>query len=148
MDAGGGSTEISEVRNGHNYQSATTPSGALRLTELFLSGTAVRPRAMRNIHRYISDSLKNAPWLQKSPGRRTSFFGLGGILQALVRIDREYQSYPLELMNGRIAVKAHRRNDFSYDEIVGVGMSAENSRSASGPGGYYSRGRHDCRSYP
>jgi exopolyphosphatase/guanosine-5'-triphosphate,3'-diphosphate pyrophosphatase len=100
MDVGGGSTEISEVRNSHNYQSVTTPLGALRLTELFLSGSPVRPTDIRNINRYISDALTSIPWLQKSPGRRASFFGLGGTLRALVRIDREYQSYPLELMNG------------------------------------------------
>jgi exopolyphosphatase / guanosine-5'-triphosphate,3'-diphosphate pyrophosphatase len=100
MDVGGGSTEISEIQNSRLCQSATTPLGALRLTERFLPLATVSPREVRALNRHIRDAMAAIPWLKKPPDRRPHFFGLGGTLRALVRIDRGSRSYPLELING------------------------------------------------
>ncbi len=100
MDVGGGSTEISAVRNGHVSQSGTTPLGALRLTEIFLPKRIDSHAGVFALRQHIRGILQTLSWLQAPSEEPAAVCGLGGTVRALVRIDREDQSYPLDLMNG------------------------------------------------
>ena len=102
MDVGGGSAEVSLVRRGRFRRGDTTPLGAVRLTEMFLSNgeATAQPGAVARMEAYIADHFRPMPWMALDPDQE--FVGIGGTVRALARMDREARAYPFALTNGYV----------------------------------------------
>jgi len=100
IDVGGGSAEVSSVRGGLFRRGITVPLGAVRLTELYLSGDANKVKSGDAVR--LTDQLHTTfellEWMKLGKGYQ--FVGLGGTARALARIDRESRDYPLGLTHG------------------------------------------------
>jgi exopolyphosphatase/guanosine-5'-triphosphate,3'-diphosphate pyrophosphatase len=98
MDIGGGSAEVSEVRDGRFRRGLTTPLGAVRLTEAYLPRERVGAAEFKRLNHYLDETFAHLDWMTLAEGERLA--GLGGTLRTLARIDRDDRGYPLRLLNG------------------------------------------------
>lgn len=98
IDIGGGSAEVSQVRDGHFVQGATSTLGALRLTEAFFSTDTASVDEISRLEKAVDDVFHVWPWMSLRSGEL--FVGVGGTIRALARIDRALSRYPLGLVHG------------------------------------------------
>jgi exopolyphosphatase/guanosine-5'-triphosphate,3'-diphosphate pyrophosphatase len=104
MDVGGGSAEFSLVRRGRFRRGATSPLGAVRLTELFLPDGQAKPAGVAGLREHADEWLDQFEWLDLEEG--AGLVGLGGTVRALARMDREARGYPFGLLNGYVLQRA------------------------------------------
>ncbi len=123
IDVGGGSAEISHVRRGRFRRGETTPLGAVRLTEMFLSaGETVEPDAVARTEAHIAEQFRQLPWMALDSDK--DFVGIGGTVRALARMDREARAYAFALTNGyilerdRLAAMTARLGELPVSERV------------------------------
>ena len=83
VDVGGGSLQLTTVREGRAGRSTSLPLGALRLTRRFLRADPPRPTELRALRAEVRASLLGA--LLPS-GPRSDMVGLGGTIRALARL--------------------------------------------------------------
>lgn len=98
IDIGGGSAEVSRVRDGGFTQGTTVPLGAVRLTELYMNSDPIKSSEVKRLTDHIDSTFEKLSWMEL--GVDEQFAGLGGTIRALVRIDREMSGYPLGLVHG------------------------------------------------
>jgi exopolyphosphatase/guanosine-5'-triphosphate,3'-diphosphate pyrophosphatase len=98
MDIGGGSAEVSQVRDGRFRRGITSPLGAVRLTEIYLNNDPVKASEAVRLDDHLSTTFKVLDWMELEKGGQ--FVGLGGTVRALAKIDREARGYPLGLIHG------------------------------------------------
>ncbi len=102
IDLGGGSAQIVEVRDGLPGRTVSLPLGALRLTELFLSGSKIKPEQVAELKAYVAEQLAPLDWFRIQPGDQ--LVAIGGAIRNLGKIDQERKHYPLSTIHGyRIA---------------------------------------------
>ena len=97
-DQGGGSTELVPVTEHHNpdHRGVTTPLGALRLQELSQGDASVA----RKIAKKTLAELK-VDW----PGKKRTFYAIGGTWRSLTRLYILETSYPIDVLHG-FSIKA------------------------------------------
>ena len=107
VDIGGGSAQITEVRDRRFLHGASLPLGALALSEQFIKRkeiisedvfTAAESRAVQTT---IDDQIDTIPWLQKKklkPGQ--ALVGLGGTIRNLAKMEAARSHYPLNTLHG------------------------------------------------
>ncbi len=101
VDIGGGSAQISEVRDRRFKRGQALTLGALALTERFVHSDPVDPAEYEAIVEEINRQLDTVPWLNKAArkaGRR--LVGIGGTIRNLARIEAVRQAYPLYSLHG------------------------------------------------
>ncbi|MYH20161.1 MAG: Ppx/GppA family phosphatase [Gemmatimonadetes bacterium] len=98
LDVGGGSAEIGLIRDGAFAKGASTPFGTVRTTETYFPGPEVTPGQTKRLDGDIDRALEGIGWL-KTDGK-VPVAGVGGVVRALVRIDRMERKYPLGLVHG------------------------------------------------
>lgn len=98
VDIGGGSAQISEVREGGFKQGSSLPLGALALTERFVRSDPVKRAEFKAIQEEIASQLDSVPWLKARRGQ--AVVGLGGTIRNLARIEAKRQDYPLGTLHG------------------------------------------------
>jgi len=98
LDVGGGSAEIGLIRDGAFAKGASTPFGTVRTTETYFPGPAVTTGQTKRLDADIDQALDDIGWL-KTDGK-VPVAGVGGVVRALVRIDRMERKYPLGLVHG------------------------------------------------
>lgn len=98
LDIGGGSAEIGLIRDGAFTKGASTPFGTVRTTEAYFPDSKVSTGQMKRLDADIDQVLDGIGWL-KTRGAET-IAGVGGVVRALVRIDRLDRKYPLGLVHG------------------------------------------------
>lgn len=98
LDVGGGSAEIGLIRDGGFAKGATTPFGTVRITETYFPGPEVTTGQTKQLDADIDQTLEGIGWL-KTRGT-AQIAGVGGVVRALVRIDRMERKYPLGLVHG------------------------------------------------
>ena len=96
LDIGGGSAQVSEVRDGRYIRGEARTLGALALTERFVRSDPVAPKERRNLELEIESQLDSIPWL----GNPGALVGLGGTIRNLAKIEAERQRYPLNTLHG------------------------------------------------
>jgi exopolyphosphatase/guanosine-5'-triphosphate,3'-diphosphate pyrophosphatase len=101
VDIGGGSAQISEVRDRRFKRGVALQLGSLALSERFVHNDPVDPLEYEAVVKEINRQLDTIPWLKKAarnPHRQ--LVGLGGTIRNLARMEAVRQSYPLNTLHG------------------------------------------------
>jgi exopolyphosphatase/guanosine-5'-triphosphate,3'-diphosphate pyrophosphatase len=98
LDIGGGSAEIGLIRDGAFTKGASTPFGTVRTTEAYFPDSKVSTGQMKRLDADIDQVLDGIGWLKTKEAETIA--GVGGVVRALVRIDRLDRKYPLGLVHG------------------------------------------------
>lgn len=97
VDIGGGSAQISEVRERRFQRGVSLILGTLALTERFIHNDPVQPSEVDAVQGEINRQLDTVPWLGKKMG---SLVGIGGAIRNLASIEAARQRYPLNTLHG------------------------------------------------
>jgi exopolyphosphatase/guanosine-5'-triphosphate,3'-diphosphate pyrophosphatase len=89
-DLGGGSLELTEIKNGDAGAGLTLPLGSLSLMDL-------SERSPKKAARIVRETLSNVKLLQLLPGR--TFYAVGGTWRALARLHMRQRQYPMNVMH-------------------------------------------------
>lgn len=97
VDIGGGSAQVSEIKNRRFQRGKSAPLGALALTEQFVRSDPISKGDYKAVQQEIDHQLDKIPWVQESELPLT---GLGGTIRNLARIEAVRQNFPLDILNG------------------------------------------------
>jgi exopolyphosphatase/guanosine-5'-triphosphate,3'-diphosphate pyrophosphatase len=92
-DLGGGSLELTEVRNHSVKAGITLPLGGLTLQDA--SG-----RSLKKAEKIVEKALADLPF--RSAGKGRTFYAVGGAWRALTRLHMAQTGYPLHVMHGYV----------------------------------------------
>ena len=92
-DLGGGSLELTDVKDGDAGPGVTLPLGGLSLMDL-------SERSPKNAAKIVRDTLSNVKLLQGLPGR--TFYAVGGTWRALARLHMRQRQYPMNVMHNYV----------------------------------------------
>ena len=98
VDIGGGSAQVSQVRQGRFHGGQALRLGALALTEGFISSDPIAPREQSALEKEIDRQLDSVPWLEKAAG--SPLVGLGGTIRNLALVEARRRKHPLYTMHG------------------------------------------------
>jgi exopolyphosphatase / guanosine-5'-triphosphate,3'-diphosphate pyrophosphatase len=79
LDIGGGSMQLTLVKDREARDMRSWPFGAVRMTERFLSREPVKPKHMKALREHIGAALGDVPWL----GKGGALAGVGGTVRNL-----------------------------------------------------------------
>ena len=113
LDIGGGSVQVSEVREGQFHEGQALTLGALALTERFVRSDPIKNAELEAVQAEIERQLDTVPWLGKAK-EYEPLVGLGGTIRNLARIEGERQGYPLNTLHGFTLSRA------SVEESIGI----------------------------
>ena len=99
LDIGGGSAQISQVRDRQFVRGRSLLLGALALTERLVTTDPITKTEFQRVQEEIEDHLASMSWLGKSQG---PLVGLGGTIRNLAHIEAARQGYPLSTLHGFI----------------------------------------------
>ncbi|GAC1553181.1 MAG: Ppx/GppA phosphatase family protein [Herpetosiphon sp.] len=91
VDIGGGSAQVSLVRNRGFVQAVSLPLGAVRMTEQFIHTDPPQKGEWKAIEACVEAGLSEHAWFKLEPGMQ--FVGLGGTIRNLANIDQHVQGY-------------------------------------------------------
>lgn len=107
LDIGGGSAQISEVRDGRFHRGLALTLGALALSERFIHSDPLKKSELEAVQAEIGRQLDTIAWLKKRKG--SPLVGMGGTIRNLARIEAARQNYPLNTFHrfslGRASVQ-------------------------------------------
>ncbi len=92
-DLGGGSLELTEVKNGDAGAGMTLPLGGLSLMDL-------SDRSPKKAAKIVREAVSNVKLLQLLPGR--TFYAVGGTWRALARLHMRQRQYPMNVMHNYV----------------------------------------------
>jgi exopolyphosphatase/guanosine-5'-triphosphate,3'-diphosphate pyrophosphatase len=91
FDLGGGSTELTLVRDAKLQKSISLPFGAVNLTEKFNTRDKVSDKQLEELRGYIMKNLSKVPWLEGTP---LPLVGIGGTARNVAKMDQKRKNYP------------------------------------------------------
>jgi exopolyphosphatase/guanosine-5'-triphosphate,3'-diphosphate pyrophosphatase len=97
VDIGGGSAQISQVRERRFVQGKALTLGALALTERFVRSDPIKKSELKNVQAEIERQLDSISWLHHERG---PLVGLGGTIRNLAKIEAARRDFPLNSING------------------------------------------------
>ena len=97
VDIGGGSAQISEVRDRRFFAGVSLTLGTLALTEGFIKNDPIKPAELDAVQGEIERQLDSVSWLGK---KSAPLIGLGGAIRNLAKIEAARQAYPLNTLHG------------------------------------------------
>ncbi len=97
VDIGGGSAQVSEVRERRFQRGVALTLGTLALTERFVKNDPIKPGELEAIQGEINRQLDTVDWLGKKMG---SLVGIGGAIRNLASIEAARLRYPLNTLHG------------------------------------------------
>ena len=100
LDIGGGSAQLSEVREGRYRRGESRTLGSLALSERFVRSDPASDAEVEAIAAEVAAQLRGIPWLSDCHGHR--LVGLGGTIRNLAKIDSERQDSPLSTLHGHV----------------------------------------------
>lgn len=100
IDIGGGSAQISEVRDRRFARGVSLPLGALALAEQFRSGEEFTAKEHQAVQAQIDGYLDSVPWLTQALGKERTLVGLGGTIRNLAKMEAARCSFPLNTLHG------------------------------------------------
>ncbi|WP_027093995.1 Ppx/GppA phosphatase family protein [Cohnella thermotolerans] len=99
VDIGGGSTEISLIRNRKLTEAVSFPFGCVNTASRHaLNGGAVSPSQLEQIGELIQSALRSEPWIAHHAG--LPLIGLGGTTRALAKLCQRAGEYPYANLHG------------------------------------------------
>ena len=93
LDLGGGSMQLTEVRDREAGDMRSWPLGAVRMTERFLSSDPVKPKHLKALRAHVTDALGELKWLDGD------LVGIGGTtrnLAAAAELQAELPSFGVQ----------------------------------------------------
>src|ERR671930_398269 len=80
LDIGGGSMQLTLVKDREGRDMRSWPFGAVRMTERFLARESVKTKHIKALREHVDAALADVPWLKKThpPG---SLAGIGGTVR-------------------------------------------------------------------
>jgi exopolyphosphatase/guanosine-5'-triphosphate,3'-diphosphate pyrophosphatase len=95
LDLGGGSMQLTQVRDRRAHAMRSWPLGAVRMTERFLAngGGPVKPKRLKALRAHVTEALEEAPWLEGD------LVGIGGTtrnLAAAAELQAELPSFGVQ----------------------------------------------------
>nr|VFK48933.1 MAG: exopolyphosphatase / guanosine-5'-triphosphate,3'-diphosphate pyrophosphatase [Candidatus Kentron sp. TC]VFK60702.1 MAG: exopolyphosphatase / guanosine-5'-triphosphate,3'-diphosphate pyrophosphatase [Candidatus Kentron sp. TC] len=103
VDMGGGSAQVTEIRDGFPGRRVSLPLGALRLKELFFE-TEVSGEQVEALRDFVREQLSPLDWFRAGPG--DDLVIIGGTIRNLTQIDQAKCEYPLDSVHAyRFAAK-------------------------------------------
>jgi exopolyphosphatase / guanosine-5'-triphosphate,3'-diphosphate pyrophosphatase len=97
-DLGGGSLELTLVRERLPVACVTLPLGAVRLSERFWLGDPIAARDERALVEHVDEELGNVSWLHI--GAPEKLVMVGGTARALANMDKERRELPVDRLHG------------------------------------------------
>ncbi|MET0686281.1 MAG: Ppx/GppA phosphatase family protein [Solirubrobacteraceae bacterium] len=96
LDIGGGSMQLTSVRDRRATQARSWRLGAVVTTERFLNGDRVRPKHVKALRAHVREELEQAPWLPRTGARLTGVGGAVRNLAAAAMLAEELPSYGVQ----------------------------------------------------
>ena len=109
VDIGGGSAQLSLVRDRLVEQTFSAPAGAVRFSERFVRSDPISSRDYAALEAAADAVLDGAPWLQALPG--DTLAAVGGSARNIAHIHQKASAYPLDHAHGYA---------MSADDVAGV----------------------------
>jgi exopolyphosphatase/guanosine-5'-triphosphate,3'-diphosphate pyrophosphatase len=109
-DLGGGSLELTEIKDGKPGASVTLTVGSLRL----LTASKGDRRTARD---EVDRQLETVPWLGSMRGR--TLYAVGGTWRAIARLDMELRDYPLHVIHGYTVSRKQMESLAQFVERLG-----------------------------
>ena len=109
-DLGGGSLELTQIKDGNPGASVTLTIGSLRL----LTGSHGDRRVARE---EVDRQLEAVPWLETMRGR--TLYAVGGTWRSIARLDMELRDYPMHVIHGYIASRKQMEALAQFVERLG-----------------------------
>jgi exopolyphosphatase/guanosine-5'-triphosphate,3'-diphosphate pyrophosphatase len=93
LDLGGGSIQLSAVRDRRAQDMRSWPLGAVRMTERFLSSDPVKPKHLKALRAHVAEALGELPWLG---GQLVGIGGTTRNLAAAAELQAELPSFGVQ----------------------------------------------------
>lgn len=94
VDLGGGSMEITTLKNREIAETASLPLGSLSLTERFLDPDKPTEKQLEALEDFVRLRLKSLPWLEAWKGKE--IIGIGGTCRTIAKIHQRLVDYPFD----------------------------------------------------
>jgi len=91
FDLGGGSTEVTLVRNRQPVKIFSLPFGAVNLTERFSSQDKISDSQLIAMREYVVSEMEKLPWLKRLG---LPIVGVGGTARNIAKMDQKHKNYP------------------------------------------------------
>jgi exopolyphosphatase/guanosine-5'-triphosphate,3'-diphosphate pyrophosphatase len=99
VDIGGGSTEITLIRNRKVVSAVSFPIGCVNTSSRFALGDGlVSPSLLSDIQSEVRRMLSKEQWISRNPG--IPLIGLGGTVRALGKLHQQETGYPFHQLHG------------------------------------------------
>ena len=99
LDVGGGSLQVSRVRDRRLVAHASRPLGAVRMTERFLTGDQTSRKDMDRLRGHVAAQLDELDFFSRRGGR---LVGLGGTIRTLAAMSQRRDDYHLRTVHGYV----------------------------------------------
>ena len=126
LDLGGGSMQLTRVKDRRARQMSSWPLGAVRMTERFLpDGDAASKKQLKALRAHVLEELESAPWLDRAGDR---LVGIGGTLRNLAAAAAAAAGMP------SIGIQGYVISRDALDELVAelAGMPASDRGKVPG----------------
>jgi exopolyphosphatase/guanosine-5'-triphosphate,3'-diphosphate pyrophosphatase len=97
IDIGGGSTQVTVVRQRAVEASISRPIGAVRLTDRYVNSDPISAKDSKSLEKAIAAQFDDVPWLV---GQGGELAGIGGTIRALAEIDQKLRNHPIDRVHG------------------------------------------------
>lgn len=110
IDIGGGSTEVSLLKDRELVHSVSFPFGAVNTTRQYMKGANLTDQEITDIRKMVIEAIASQPWISTSPD--LPMVGLGGTIRTLGKMSRKRNKYPLQLAHNYV-LKSGEIQEFS-----------------------------------
>ncbi|MBX0329302.1 Ppx/GppA family phosphatase [Oscillochloris sp. ZM17-4] len=104
FDTGGGSTQVSAVRDRRLLRSFSAQAGVLRFTERFVKSDPISKSDMRRLREGAQQAFAGIDWVRAGDGLQLA--GMGGTVRTLARMDQKQRGYSLDRIHGYVLSRA------------------------------------------
>lgn len=108
FDLGGGSTELTLIKNRKMEKSISLPFGAVTLTEQFGLYNRMNDSQTAELHAYILEQLRQLSWLDNI---KMPLIGVGGTARNIAKMDQKRKNYPFPKVHN------YRLGAISFDDL-------------------------------
>jgi len=125
FDLGGGSMELTLIKDRKPQNMISLPFGAVTLTERFRTQDSISDSQYSELHEYILQGLAKVPWLKNT---FLPLIGIGGTARNLCKIDQRRKNYPTPKIHN------YRMGVIAFNEIWKTLMKSSASNRRKIPG--------------
>jgi exopolyphosphatase / guanosine-5'-triphosphate,3'-diphosphate pyrophosphatase len=109
LDLGGGSAQVSTMKQRRWVEGRSWPIGGVRMSESFLSSDPPKKKELKALEEHVEKLVGRSV---KGFGEGLPLVGMGGTIRNLARIDQLRRKYPTNLLHGYVLERA------ALDQIV------------------------------